>query len=123
MRLLLDEHYSPKIAEQLRADGHDVLSVVERGLAGTADRLLVAAARDDRRALVTENVADLLAIAVELAQIEGHHAGIILTNARRFPRSRDGIGRLVESLDRLLITYPDADAFVDRVVWLDVATP
>jgi hypothetical protein len=120
VRLFLDEHFSPRIAELLRAGGHDVGSILERGLAGMADRLLIAAAHDEGRALVTENVADLLKIAVELAHLDAHHSGIILTNAHRFPRSQDGIGRLVRSLDRLLVTYPDANAFVDRVVWLEI---
>ena len=54
MRLLLDEHYSPLIAEHLRARGHDVTAVVAQpSLAGLADRTLILAARRDGRALLT----------------------------------------------------------------------
>ena len=122
MKLLLDEHYSPRIAEHLRAQGHDVTSVVEQSaLAGLADRTLITVARRDGRALVTENVGDLMPIATELARIGTAHAGIILTNRHRFPRSRDGMGRLVEALRDLLVAHPQDDAFTDRVVWLKSA--
>jgi len=122
VKLLLDEHYSPRIAEHLRAQGHDVTAVVARPeLAGLADRTLITAARDDGRALVTENVGDFMPIATELARTETPHAGIILTNPHRFPRSRDGMGRLIEALHDLLVACPQDDAFADRVVWLKPA--
>ena len=55
MKLRLDEHYSPRIAELLRAGGHDVVAVVARpDLAGLTDRSLIAMAHDEGRALVTE---------------------------------------------------------------------
>lgn len=119
MNLLLDEHYSPRIAERLRARGHDVTAVVARpDLAGLTDQTLITVARDDGRALVTENVGDFMPIATELARIGRSHAGIILTNRHRFPRSRDGVGRLVEALDHLLVAHPSDDALNDRVIWL-----
>ncbi len=120
MKLLLDEHFSPRIAEVLRGRGHDVTAVAGSALAGLADRRLIAAAREDGRVLVTENVTDFQAIAVELAHVGANHAGIVFTSPRRFPRSVDGIGRLVEGLDLLLVAYSDADAFVDRIVWLGI---
>ena len=118
MKLLLDEHFSPRIAEVLRARGHDVTAVAGSELAGLADRRLTAAARDDGRVLVTENVADFKAIAVELAHVGANHAGIVFTSPRRFPRSVDGIGRLVEALEAVLVAHPPEDALGDRVVWL-----
>lgn len=118
MKLLLDEHYSPRIAEHLRAQGHDVTAVVAQpALAGLADWRLIAAAREEGRALLTENVGDFMPIATELARTGTPQAGIILANPHRFPRSRDGIGRLAEALHDLLVEHPQ-DAFVDRVVWL-----
>jgi predicted nuclease of predicted toxin-antitoxin system len=123
VKLLLDEHYSPRIAEHLRAQGHDVMAVAAQpALAGLADRTLITAARRDGRALLTENVGDFMPIAAELTRTGTPHAGIILANPHRFPRSRDGIGRLVEALHDLLVGHPQDDAFADRIVWLGPAT-
>lgn len=122
MKLLLDEQYSPRIAEHLRARGHDATAVTAQpALAGLADWRLIAAAREEGRALLTENVGDLLPIAAELARTGTPHAGIILANGRRFPRSRDGTGRLVEALHDLLVAHLRDDALADRVVWLEPA--
>lgn len=122
MKLLLDEHYRPLIAERLRARGHDATAVAgQLALAGLADWRLIAAAREEGRALLTENVGDFLSITAELARTGTPHAGIILANGRRFPRSRDGTGRLVEALHDLLVTHPQDDALADRVVWLGPA--
>lgn len=122
MKVLLDEHYSPRIAEHLRAQGHDVTAVVAQPtLAGLADRTLIMAARRVGRALLTENVGDFVRIATELSRTGTPHAGIILANPHRFPRSRDGIGRLVEALHDLLVAHPEDDAFADRIVWLGPA--
>ncbi len=122
MKLLLDEQYSPRIAEQLRARGYDVMAVAgQPALAGLADWSLINAARQEGRALLTENVGDFQPIAAELARTGRPHAGIILANPRRFPRSRDATGRLVEALDGLLAAHPQDDGLADRVVWLEPA--
>lgn len=119
MKLLLDEHYSPRIAEQLRARGHNVTAVVAQpALAGLADRALITAARRDGRALLTENVGDFMPIATELARTATRHAGIILANPHRFPRSHDGMGRLVDALHEFLVAHPQDDEFADRIAWL-----
>jgi hypothetical protein len=123
VKLLLDEHFSPRIAEILRAKGHDVSAVAQSGLVGLSDRQLASVARDDGRVLVTENVGDFQAIAGELAHVGAHHVGLIFTNPRRFPRSRSGIGRLVDALDVLLVAHPEDDGLIDRAVWLDAAEP
>ena len=59
MRFLLDEMFPPAAAEVLRdRHGHDALHVAEAGLKGTDDRHVASAAREQDRALVTENVVD-----------------------------------------------------------------
>ena len=61
MTLLLDEMYSPVVAEQLRARGHDAVSVHDpeyRYLEGAPDEEIFAAALAEERALVAENVPD-----------------------------------------------------------------
>jgi hypothetical protein len=47
-----------------------------------------------------------------------HHAGIVFTSPRRFPRTRRAIGRLVRSLDELLTERPTIESLADQVWWL-----
>ena len=56
MKLLLDEMYAATVAEQLRARGHDVVSVHDpehRRLEGALDEEVFATAVAEERALVT----------------------------------------------------------------------
>jgi len=59
VKLLLDEHYSPAIAEQLQKRGYDVLPVAERSriehahLRQQSDEELLRWARNEGRVLVT----------------------------------------------------------------------
>lgn len=59
MRFLLDEMLPPAAAALLGEDpDHDAVHVTEVGLRGADDAVVAAVARAERRALVTENVAD-----------------------------------------------------------------
>lgn len=100
MKLLLDEMWPGSVAEQLRQRGHDVVAVVERpDLRGQPDDVVFATAQVEGRAVVTENVSDFL----RLAAGASHHAGLVLTSNRRFPRGdARTIGRLVAALEALL---------------------
>lgn len=53
MRLLIDENLSPRVARLLREAGHDAAHVTEVGLGDTDDAVIVDAAADDARAIVT----------------------------------------------------------------------
>ena len=53
MRLLVDENLSPRVARLLRDAGHDAAHVVEVGLGNTDDPLILGAAADDARTIVT----------------------------------------------------------------------
>jgi predicted nuclease of predicted toxin-antitoxin system len=56
LKLLLDEMYAAAVAEQLRRRDHDVIAVAERAdLRGSTDEDLLAWARIEDRALVTDN--------------------------------------------------------------------
>jgi len=119
VRLLLDEHYSPQIAEELRNRGHEVAAVAERtDLAAIADRELLARATSERRALLTESAADSMPIVQELAASGDMHLGVVFSSPRAFPRSRWTIGLFVEKLDELLRASPAEDSLRDRVHWL-----
>jgi len=53
MRLLIDENLSPRVARLLREAGHDAAHVIEVGLGNTDDPLILTAAADDARTIVT----------------------------------------------------------------------
>jgi nucleoside-diphosphate-sugar epimerase len=119
VRLLFDEHYSPEIAEQLRRRGHDVLAVSERPeLRGLADEVHLATAPDQRRAIVTEIVGDFRPLLANAARAGTANYGLVCVSARRFPRNKKTIGRMVQALDALLRAHPADDGMRDREVWL-----
>jgi predicted nuclease of predicted toxin-antitoxin system len=119
MRLCLDELYSPKIAAELRAGGHDAISVHDRpALLALPDAALLDAAIAEGRAIVTENVRDFIPLARRLALEGRDHFGLILTSSAALPRSRNTIGRHVRALDAFLAVRPADDALRNQIVWL-----
>lgn len=122
MRLLLDEHYSPKIAVELRKRGHDVVSANERDdLRGLADRKLWSISAGERRAFVTENVADFMPLLHEAVAESRSHAGLLFTSPRSLPRGPRTIGLFVKQLGRFLREHSAEDALADQVFWLGAA--
>jgi predicted nuclease of predicted toxin-antitoxin system len=117
VRLLLDEMWTPAIAEQLRALGHDVEAVTTRSdLVKAADRALLAVARTEGRAIVTENIRDFRRWAAEAIAEGDGHAGIVLTVPSKYPRRGNrAIGRVVDALVDLL--EADID-LTNGEVWL-----
>lgn len=119
MRLILDEHFSFRIAEQLRRAGCDVLAMVERPeLRRMSDDDLLRWAHANERALVTENVQDFLPIHGEFLSHGEAHSGIVLTSPQRFSRSAAGIGALVRALSKLLQQRPETGSLRSDVHWL-----
>jgi predicted nuclease of predicted toxin-antitoxin system len=53
MRFLLDHNISPKVADPLRAAGHDVAVVREVGMSRATDEVVIDFARRERRVLVS----------------------------------------------------------------------
>lgn len=98
MKLLLDEMYSPRVAEALRAACLDASTVVELGLAGGADTEVLAAAIAQGRTLLTENVADFTRISAEHLLAGRHHPGVLIALSSRFSRRAAGIGPLVAAI-------------------------
>lgn len=118
MKLLVDEMWPPRLAEQLRLRGHDVAAVADRGeLVRQPDAVIFAAAQSERRALFTENVADFLPLA-DAALREGRtFSGLVLTADARFPRGHPRtLGRTVRALDALLTAHSSGS--MDRITWL-----
>ncbi len=123
MKLVLDEHYSPAIAEQLQLRGYDVISVAERVIAELThlrrkpDEELLRWAGDEGRVLVTENVRDFMPIHHAFLARGELHAGILFTSPRRFPRRAGAVGALVSALAAFMGRH-DASALVGDVAWL-----
>ena len=121
MKILLDEHFPPAVAEQLRARGHDVVAVLERpGLRGLPDALLLAAAQIEERAVSTENVPDFLRLDAEHRARQTPHWGLVFTSNRRFPRGERGtVGALVLALDAIMCKWQRVGEASGRVLWLE----
>jgi Domain of unknown function (DUF5615) len=121
VRLLLDEHYSPEIARQLRARGHDVVAVAERAdLIGLGDDELLRRMALEQRAIMTNNVKDFVPLAARAPLGAQEHDGLVLTSDRSMPRRSDAIGRLVAALDAFLRRHPGDDSYRNQVQWLPV---
>jgi Domain of unknown function (DUF5615) len=119
MRLCVDELYSPKIAAELRARGHDAVSVYGHpALLGLPDPALLDSMAAEGRAIVTENVRDFVPLARRLALEGRDHPGLILTSSAALPRSRDTIGCHVQALDAFMAERPADDALRNQVAWL-----
>ena len=120
MKLLLDENRSPRVAVDLRTDGHDVVHLRERGRLGISDPEVLALAFAEDRVLVTANVADFrkLAAAREL------HAGIVLLldgGLRRDERTEvlrrvwGGLAAEGELVHRLLTVALDGEICIEEL--------
>jgi Domain of unknown function (DUF5615) len=117
VRLLLDEMFSPKIAEALRERGHDVLAVAERQeLRTKTDPEIAAWAVAQERWLLTENVRDFRPLLLSAGQTGAAVPGMLFTSSRSFPRSRANPGPLIEALDNWLKAGTPSGPF--REEWL-----
>lgn len=100
MKLVLDEHYSALVAEELRRQGIDAVAIQRErpDLEGQDDAVVLLAAASEQRAVVTNNVRDFAPL-VETFGLSGDtHFGVIFTDDASFPRTHAGIGLLVRAL-------------------------
>lgn len=114
MRLVLDEMYPSLIARELQVRGHDAVSVHERPGRGASDMDVLAFARAEGRAVVTENASDYRPLAEGLIAGGESHCGLVLTSPKRWPRASPG--GLITALDELLRATPEQP--VDQELWL-----
>ena len=117
VRLLLDEHLSPAIAEQLRSREHDVVAAAEVGLRQQLDTEIMAWAVAEQRAVATANYQDFRPIHEVYLSRGDRHFGLVLI-PRRFSLAREGFGRLIEVLDRFLTDHPSEIAMESAEAWL-----
>ncbi|HET7455315.1 MAG TPA: DUF5615 family PIN-like protein [Solirubrobacterales bacterium] len=119
MKLLLDEMYPGRLAQDLRERGVDAEGVDERPpLRGLSDEELLVVAAREGRALVSENVADFMRLYGEWGASDRRHAGIVIALSSRFSRTSVGYEVLVDSLVELCSQRPADDGLADAVQFL-----
>jgi hypothetical protein len=117
VKLLLDEHYSPETARQLRTRDHDVIAVADRAdLVGLSDDELFRRMTQERRAIMTNNVKDFVPLATRAAQGADDHYGLLFISDRSMPRRSDA--SVVDALDAFLQRHDSEDSFRNQVQWL-----
>ena len=95
--------FSDAIAQQLRAKGHDVISVVaDPAVLGLPDEQVLAYATTQGRALVTANVKDFVPLDGRYRAAGQSHAGLILVSTKTFPQNRAFIAAITTALTALL---------------------
>jgi len=119
VKLLLDEMLSPAIARELRSRGHDVEPV-----AGHPDREalpdpeVMALARSQRRAVVTNNLRDFRPLHHEAITPGGAgHFGMIFMPGT-YRRTRADTGRIVAALEEILVRHPGEEDLRNGEAWL-----
>jgi Domain of unknown function (DUF5615) len=114
VKLLLDEMYADKLAQALRDQGVDAVTVGELGLAGRPDSDVFAAATYEGYALLTENVSDFARLCGDHVAAGGHHCGVLIALSSRFSRRPAGWRAIVTA-----VTAVAAGQLDDRLVYLE----
>jgi predicted nuclease of predicted toxin-antitoxin system len=114
VKLLLDEMFAVKLAQALRDQGIDAITVAELGMAGRSDADVFAAATDGGYALLTENVSDFARICSEHVVAGRHHHGVLIALSSRFSRRPAGYGSIVAA-----VVAVAGDRFDDRLAYLE----
>ena len=117
VQLLMDEMFSPVVAEALRAHGHKAVALVERPeMRAMPDEEIFVWAGAHHCWLLTENVKDFQPIKLRALQANTPVAGLLFTSSRTFPRSRQQVGPLVAALDVWLKKGPPEPPIIED--WL-----
>ena len=95
MKLKLDENLPHELAAALRGEGHDVHTVADEQLAGESDPVIVAAATDEGRLLLTLD----RGIGYLRRYPPGSHAGVLVL--RPLAQDPDSILALIQRLVRV----------------------
>ncbi len=112
MRLLLDEMISPAIARDLRAKDHEVQAIKRDRpeLESLPDAEIVRRIAVERRAIVTNDIADFAPIHERIVAAGEEHYGMVFTHDSTLPRNRASIGLWVETLAAFLAVHVSDDA-------------
>ena len=110
---------SPAIARELRERGHDVLAVAEQpGRAALSDPEVLAVARTERRAVVTNNLSDYRPLHADAITPggPGHFGMVFMPGSYR--RTKADTGRIVSALEAKLKQYPGDEDLANGECWL-----
>ena len=114
MKVLLDEMYPGKLAQELRDRGIDAATVAELGMAGRSDADVFAAAADGGYVLLTENVGDFARLCSEHVAAGRHHFGVLIALSSRFSRRPAGYAGIATAVAAVA-----DDQLDDRLVYLE----
>ena len=119
MRLLLDEMLSVAIARELRERGYDVLAAAEHpGWAALSDTEVLAVARTERRAIVTNNLRDYRPLHADAITPGGPgHVGMVFMPGS-YRRTKADTGRIISALGAKLTEYPGDEDLANGECWL-----
>jgi hypothetical protein len=111
--------FAPAIARELRSRGHDVESVGCRSeWQALSDAEVMALARRERRAIVTNNLRDFRPLHHEAIVPGGSgHFGMVFVPGS-YRRTKGDIGRIVTALESKLEQYPAEDGLAGGETWL-----
>jgi Domain of unknown function (DUF5615) len=119
VKLLLDEMLSPAIARELRSRGHDVEPVAGHlDREALSDPEVLALARAERRAIVTNNLRDFRPLHHEAITPggSGHFGMIFMPGAYR--RTRADTGRIIAAIEVILVRHPGEEDLLNGEAWL-----
>jgi hypothetical protein len=120
--LLLDEMFSPVIADDLTARGIDCRAVVaDPLLRALSDLEIFETALFEGRVIVTNNVPDFESLRRAREAVGGDLPGLIYTSDLAFPRTKAYLTRLATALERAAADH--AVATHGGVLWLHPVSP
>jgi Domain of unknown function (DUF5615) len=119
VKLLLDEMLTPVIARKLCERGHDVEAVAGHpDREALSDPEIVAVARTEHRAVVTNNLRDYRPLHYEAIMPggQGHFGMIFMPSSYR--RTRADTGRIMAALEAKLAEFPGEEGLANGEAWL-----
>lgn len=114
MKLLLDEMYPSKLAQELRGQGIDAVTVAELRMSGWSDADVFAAAVAGGYVLLTENVSDFARVCSDHVAAGRHHFGVLIALSSRFSRRPAGYAWIAAAVAAVA-----GDELDDRIVYLE----
>jgi predicted nuclease of predicted toxin-antitoxin system len=119
VKLLLDEMLSPAIARELHSRGHDVEAVAGHpDREALSDPEVLALARTEHRALVTNNLRDFRLLHHEAITPggPGHFGMIFMPGSYR--RAKADTGKIIAALQAILAQHPGENDLANGEAWL-----